>query len=56
MRWTDLEEVLSITRLPLPLPLPPVAGDRPAPAVQLMAALLYLKHAHTLLNDATCIR
>ena len=51
MPWQELEEALSMT-----LPPAPVAGGRPALPVRLMAGLLYLKHAHNLSDEDTCLR
>jgi transposase, IS5 family len=51
MPWADLEDALSMT-----LPPAPVAGGRPALPVRLMAGLLYLKHAHNLSDEETCLR
>lgn len=51
MPWAALEDALSMT-----LPPAPVAGGRPALPMRLMAGLLYLKHAHNLSDEETCLR
>jgi len=51
MPWAELEAALADTLPPMP-----ATGGRPALPVRLMAGLLYLKHAHDLSDEQTCMR
>jgi IS5 family transposase len=51
MPWAETDVAVSAT-----LPTAPVGAGRPALPIRLIAGLLYLKHAHNLLDEVSCER